>query len=194
LTITIPLYVNIPDFDDDNYSHAFSAIVGFSAFSHTLVLIACTIENMVLNRPYSNADTLLTRVETFFLFGFINVVNYAGMISGLVATLIAGFGRSSLDGYVQLYSIAMCLYLFYLFTIAYQTGTVYQDRRVFKFYKKYCDDDGQLKDEYIDKIRNDLSKDEDDHHDDRRKKFNILGVKPITKTEDADENDNQREI
>lgn len=79
-----------------------------------IVLIACTIENMILNRPYSNADTLLTRVETFFLFAFINVVNYVGMISGLVATLIAGFGRSSLDGYVN-YIQLPCVYIYFTY-------------------------------------------------------------------------------
>lgn len=188
LTITIPLFINVPDFDDDNYVRAFSAVVGFSAFSHILVLIGCTIQNMILNRPYSSADTLLARVETFSLFAFIVAINYVGLVCGLVATLIAGFGRSSLDGYIQLYSIGIVIYLLYLFVVTYQKGTVYQDRRIYRFYKKYCDDDGQLKDEYIERIRKDVRREDikdDEQEDDKIKNKNVMihsvGAKPMVK-------------
>jgi hypothetical protein len=78
LTITIPLYINVPEFSSASSTRAFSAVVGFSAFSHVLVLLGCTIQT------------------------------------------------------------------------------------IFRFYKKCCDMDGQLKDKYIEMLRKDMGVTNDD--------------------------------
>lgn len=149
---------------------------------------------MILNRPYSESDTLLARVETFGLFGIINVVNYIAVLAGLVGTLIAGFGRNAIDGYIQLYSIFICFYLFYLFIGAYAEGTIVQDKRIYAFYKKYCDPDGQLKDSYIEKIRKEINRvDDDGDNNDNKKNNEESNKKTVAEKIENDEGENEGE-
>lgn len=149
LTITIPLYINPPGMADETTNNAFSAFVGFSAFFHIAVIIGCTIFAMILNRPYSPADTLCARIEYFNLFAMVNVANYIAVSTAIIATLIAGFDRSWIDGFVQIYSPFLILTILYIFISGYGSGTQAQDRRVYRFYKKYCEKNGQLKEKYL---------------------------------------------
>jgi hypothetical protein len=162
LTITIPLYINVPEFSSPSFTRAFSAVVGFSAFSHVLVLLGCTIQTFIFSRPYSDADTYLQRIECYGLILFIVAMNYVALVSGLVATLIAGFGRYFVDGAVQLYLVGFLVYIGFIFVNAVQRTGHNQDIRILRFYKKYCDIDGQLKDKYIEMLRKDMGVTNDD--------------------------------
>jgi hypothetical protein len=168
LTITIPLYINVPEFSSDNITRAFSAVVGFSAFSHVLVLIGCTIQTFIFSRPYSDADTYMQRIECNGLIIFIVAMNYIALFSGLVATLLAGFGRAFVDGVVQLYMIGFLGYVIAVFVNAVQRTGHNQDIRILRFYKKYCDIDGQLKDEYIEMLKRDMGVANTDKNDEKK--------------------------
>jgi hypothetical protein len=156
LTITIPLYINVPEFSRENYTRAFSAVVGFSAFCHVLVLLACTIQTFIFSRTYTEADAFMQRIECNSLIIIAVFMNYVALAGALVATFIAGFGRAYIDGLVQLYSVAFFIYVAYVFISAVRRTGHNQDIRIFRFYRKYCDIDGQLKDQYIEMLRNEM--------------------------------------
>ena len=153
LTISIPLYINLPEFENPITARCFSGFIGFSAFCHLVVVVGNTIAASELNRPYSPVDAMIARVENqFFLVG-IGIINYLAVISGIGATWIAGFNRDTTDGWVHVYIIVFVVALCHNFFFGYLRGSRYQDSRAFRFYVKYCDFDGQLKDEYIEKIK-----------------------------------------
>lgn len=148
LTINIPLFISPPSSGQLN-SHIFSAIIGFAAFCHLIVIITCTLATAFLNAAYSGADTLLARIECQPLLVLSTIINYIAIIATIVGILIVAFGRTSLDFYVQSY---MCFIVILLVTFAaycYRRGVMYQDYRVLKFYLRYCDPNGELKDQYL---------------------------------------------
>ena len=149
VTITVPLYVNPPPFESDNLEHAFSAVIGFAAFSHLGCIIGCTITCALLNSAYSAVDTLVVYKDNRPHIAFIFLLNYIAILSTMAAVLIAGFNRSNVDGFVQLYSIAIVAALVRYINSSYTTSANDSDRRCLKFYQKYCDSNGELKDEYL---------------------------------------------
>ena len=101
LTITIPLYVSPPDLSTDSNLRAFSFFIGISAciilqFTlqfisfilniglsaslHLYTIIGITIMSALFNRPYTEADTVLVRIENNFLLVLATICNY---ISGI---------------------------------------------------------------------------------------------------------------
>ena len=144
LTITIPLYIGPPELSSDHNLRIFSFFVGFSAFLHLFVIIGITILAGLFNRPYTEADTVLVRIENNNLFVLLTTCNYISILAFVVAVLIAGFDRSTVDGVLQCYIIVLVLYLFYAFIKSSSRGDTYQDQRVLAFYKKYCTNDGSL--------------------------------------------------
>jgi len=149
LTITIPMYVSPPELSSDKNIHLFSFFVGFSAFLHLFTIIGITILSALFNRPYTEADTVLVRIENNTLFAVITTCNYISIITFIIAVLIAGFDRSSLDGGVQCYILLFVIYLFHAFIKSSKEGDNYQDARVLAFYRKYCINDGSLQKMHI---------------------------------------------
>ena len=149
LTITIPLFVSPPDMSTDSNQRAFSFFVGLSATFHLYTLIGITILSGLFNRPYTEADTLIVRIENNPSFVAITACNYVSNVFCVIAVLIAGFDRSYFDGGMQSPIVVMVITLFYTFIKAYQQGNRCQDLRVYSFYKKYCMSDGRLKSEYM---------------------------------------------
>jgi hypothetical protein len=149
LTISMPLYIDPPGFNEKNFDRAFSAIIGLAAFSQLTVIIGCTIISALLNRPYTTSDTMVARVQAQSLLVFVNIINYVANVATLVAMLIAGFNRSSVDGGVQMYIGALVILLAYLAHQCYAKGSRFQDGRTLAFYNKYCDDNGRLKHKYL---------------------------------------------
>ena len=100
LTITIPLYVSPPDLSTDSNLRAFSFFIGISACIilntpqfisfilniglsaslHLYTIIGITIMSALFNRPYTEADTVLVRIENNFLLVLATICNY---ISGI---------------------------------------------------------------------------------------------------------------
>lgn len=76
--------------------------------------------------------------------------------------LIAGIGRNRIDFYVQLYSIPCLIALLLIFVSFAKKGINYQDTRVLRFYQKYCDVNGELKDKYLAMIYRDDDKIEEE--------------------------------
>ena len=153
LTITIPLFVSPPDLSTDNNERAFSFFIGFSASLHLYTIIGITIMSALFNRPYTEADTVLVRIQNHFLLVLVNISNYISVICCVVAVLIAGFDRSYFDGGIQTPIVALILSLFYTFIKSSKQGDHYQDQRVYLLFKKYCLHDGRLKSEYISSLR-----------------------------------------
>ena len=149
LTITIPLYVSPPDLSSETYARFFSFFIGFSACLHLYTIIGITILSALFNRPYTESDTILVRIENNLQYVLITVCNYISVIACIIAVLIAGYDRSYFDGGIQSYVVVLVLVLFYSYIKSSKHGDSYQDHRVYAFYKKYCMHDGSLKQEYI---------------------------------------------
>ena len=149
LTITIPLYVSPPELNSEHMLRWFSFFIGFSACLHLYTIIGITILSALFNRPYTEADTILVRIDNNTFYVIITVCNYVSVVSCIVAVLIAGFDRSYFDGGIQSYVIVLILILFYGYVKSSKQGDYYQDYRVHSFYKHYCLHDGSLKQEYV---------------------------------------------
>jgi uncharacterized membrane protein len=75
--------------------------------------------------------------------------NYIAVIATIFAMLIAGFDRSNADIAVQVFALVIVVILVTVFIWNYSAAANLQDQRAIRFYKKYCDISGELKDEYL---------------------------------------------
>ena len=148
LTITLPAYIDPPDFRSSNMSHLFMALAGISSMTNLLSILSATVFVSVLGRPYGNVDTFMARLDDT-LFAVAIAFDYIGVLTLLAATLVAGFNRTYLDGYMQLYSIAIVLFIIVAWIYTALRGNTAQLERVMAFKTRYCDADGQLKDECL---------------------------------------------
>eukprot|EP01033_Poteriospumella_lacustris_P012313 gene12313-8805_t len=167
LTISMPLYIQLPDvFPDPDYRNIFSAIIGFAAFQQLIVIIGCTIISGLLNRPYAYCDGTMARVMVSVLLAVVTVVNYIGSVSTLVAMLVAGFARKFIDGAVQLYVTVVVTHVIWLFAQTNAFGVRLQDARSIAFYQKYCEPEtGRLKEQYLKVVYAPDDEEEDDGED-----------------------------
>lgn len=157
LTITYTYYIE-PDLSNENLNHAFSFVMGLSAIFHIAVIVVATVTTGCYNMAYTELDTAVMKVTIDHKQGLtsvINVLNYVALIAAIVGMLLAGFDRSDLDGYLQLYAIAVILALLVFFIKMLGTGATIQNYRAYLFYKKYCQPDGQLKQKYLDTLMQD---------------------------------------
>jgi len=102
---------------------------------------------------YGPIDTFLIYKSNRSSIAFVFILNYIADIATVVAVLLAGFNRGFIDGVVQLYMIPLIVWLFYYLKQGSLIAKEYQDIRQFDFYKKYCDPNGDLKDEYLELIK-----------------------------------------
>lgn len=149
LTISMPLYISPPDFNNEDTIHIFSAVVGGAAFCQLVVIISCTIMAALLNRPFSSADSMVVRVEAHTLYVTTFVMNYIANCATVSAMYVAGFDRSFEDGAIQLYGLVFVIIVFALFLRTDFRGKGLQDKRALLFYEKYCEENGRLKKEFL---------------------------------------------
>jgi hypothetical protein len=86
----------------------------------------------------------------------VRAANYAADIAAVVAALIAGFARNAFDGYIQLYSPFLFIFTTFFFFSRVRMARERQDERILRFYRKYCEDSGQLKDDYLELIMHEI--------------------------------------
>jgi hypothetical protein len=154
LTISLPQYLDPVVQNGDDYDNEYSAIVGISALLHVGTIILCTILSATFSMPYNGSDNLVMRVKLDGMLVVANIANYAAAILVIIAMLFAGFARDSTDGYVQLWAIPLIMAVIYCFIVSQQFAIKLQDVRSFLFYKKYCEPNGMLKQQYLDQIYN----------------------------------------
>jgi hypothetical protein len=152
LTITMSFYMSPPDIKSDHNKRLFSAFIGVSACTHIFVLILITILTALFYSPYCYAEAMYLRVKCKSQFILSTVLNYVANIFAIMAMLVSGFDRYVVDGAVQLYFVGILAALVTYLIQNGKLGARNQDERVFMFYKKYCDPNGELKDEYLEKI------------------------------------------
>lgn len=152
LTVCMPLFISLPSFDDDGYSHIFSGTIGAAAFCQTTVIIGTTILSAAFSRPYTDFEAVIIRIQSNIILVFIFVINYASFVLTICSMLIVAFERSDLDGLVQLYIVAFIVALFGYFIYCFRSGNEYQDNISFSFYSKYCQPSGRLKLKYLDMV------------------------------------------
>jgi hypothetical protein len=109
----------------------------------------CTMLTALMNGAYTAIDTMLVRVRFHSAFAIVILVNYIAVLSTMTAIFIIGFERELIDGAVQLYATVGAVGLISLFVAFAKYGIRYQDERTLMFYNKYCDPNGELKDEYL---------------------------------------------
>lgn len=144
----MPAFVDPPDFRSDQIGHVFMTLAGFSSIANLFSMLCATAFVQMLQRPFGSVDSFVARLDQILLV-VANVLDYMGAVTLLAATLVAGFNRDNFDGFVQLYSIALVVFLSIAwgFTAVHLNET--QTRRVVGFKEKYCDSDGQLKDAWL---------------------------------------------
>ena len=74
--------------------------------------------------------------------------------------LIAGYDRSSADIAVQVFALLTVVLLIVIFVFSFSSAKNLQDQRALRFYQKYCDISGELKDEYLTAIQQNKAKEE----------------------------------
>jgi len=179
LTITFPLFLNPIDLSTNSFggddttnstslliptdiasnektdalSRSFSALIGFAAVSHIGCIIGLTIMVSYVNRAITSADAFVEILATRPIFIVATILNYLADCSAMVCLMLVGFDRSRVDGsiIISLGCFAV-LGLLCLFGAVFSKGSLHQDSRIFLFYKKYCDSNGELKAEYVQKI------------------------------------------
>lgn len=98
LTISIPFYVSPPSFNNDDTSHIFSALIGFSAFSHITVILGLQVMETFLQRPCTEADLMLARYDSIGYDMGLNILMVIACLLFLAAVMVAGFDRDFVDG------------------------------------------------------------------------------------------------
>ena len=81
--------------------------------------------------------------------GWTFTANYIAVVATVFAMLIAGYDRSSADIAVQVFALLVVVILIAIFGWNYSNAANLQDQRALRFYQKYCDISGELKDEYL---------------------------------------------
>lgn len=153
LTISMPLYIDPPDFSREFHLRIFSAVIGLAAFMQLITIIGCTIVSALFNRAYTGSDAMVARVKAGPTIINVNIWNYLANFATIAAMLIAGFSRSTLDGAVHLYVGLLAMILIAMFIGSMSEGNRLQDVRSYQFYAQYCDPNtGRLKEEYLKRI------------------------------------------
>ena len=155
LTISLPQYLDPVVQNGDDYDNEYSAIVGISALLHIGTIILCTILSATFSMPYNGSDNLVMRVKLDSILASVHFSNYAADILVIIAMLFAGFARDSVDGYIQLWAIGLIAVVVFCFVVSQGFAITLQDVRSFLFYKKYCEPNGMLKQQYLDQIYSD---------------------------------------
>lgn len=79
--------------------------------------------------------------------------NYVAVVATVFAMLIAGYDRSSADIAVQVFALLTIVTLIVIFVWNFLIAANLQDQRALRFYQKYCDISGELRDEYLTAIQ-----------------------------------------
>lgn len=87
------------------------------------------------------------------MIGWTFTANYIAVIATVFAMLIAGYNRSSVDIAVQVFALTIVVILIVAFVWKYSRAANLQDQRAIRFYQKYCDISGELKDVYLTAIQ-----------------------------------------
>ena len=155
LTITFPLFINPFELSSDDSNRAFSALIGFSAVSHIGCIIALTIIVSYVNRAYTATEHFVQLLTVRPIFVISIILNYLADCAAMACLMLVGMDRSNIDGGIIIsMGIFMSLSLLIVFSYIFANGSLHQDERVFMFYQKYCESNGELKKEYITKIYN----------------------------------------
>lgn len=153
LTISMPLYIEPPEFASESRLRIFSAVMGLAAFLQLITIIGCTIVSSFFNRAYADSDAMVSRVKANSILFQVNIWNYMASFATIAAMLIAGFSRSRIDGVIHLYIGVLAIVLIIMFVGSMKAGALLQDVRAFQFYQQYCDPEtGRLKDEYLKQV------------------------------------------
>lgn len=148
LIITVPYYINMRGFSHYDESRSFSFFMGFASFMFISVVMLSLFLDSILQRAYAPIDALITYIEYKPLWKVIQAMDYLGIIALVVAMFIAAFDRNLVDGVVQLWAPLLFLAFIILFLTADGKESRIQDMRIYRFYRKYCNKDGSLRDEY----------------------------------------------
>jgi hypothetical protein len=84
--------------------------------------------------------------------------NYIAVAATVFAMFIAGYNRSRVDIAVQVFALLIIVTLIFAFIWNYSRAANLQDQRAIRFYQKYCDISGELKDEYLVALQDSKSK------------------------------------
>lgn len=152
VTIAIPAYISPPDFDSSLQKHVFVALMGLSSMCNLVCILLCTIFNTMMSRPYTDIDVMMVRIFHVHTLAGAITADYIGILALLTAVLVAGFNLSRIDGYIQLYIIFIVIIVVIGWIYGTQLTDKFQLKAAEAFKAKYCDDDGQLKDEVLTRI------------------------------------------
>lgn len=130
-------YIHPPDFGESKMNDFFMGIVGFSAVSNLLCVIAYTMFSVMINRPYAAIDALVARVRNNQIYRAGLLFDCSGMMSLLIAIL---FARAGAAGSVsEPVSVLLSLLILVTWTWAIIYTDEVQARKVKLFKSKFLD-------------------------------------------------------
>ena len=153
LTISLPLYIDPPSLSSESCNRAFSALMGCSAFLHLYTILACSVLTFAYNQAFTKTDAIISSFAHENIYFWIRRANLAADISALLAAFISAFSRNIIDGSIQLYAPFLVAFSGYLFFSRLIWSIRIQDERVWHFYRKYCQENGELKQKYLTMIK-----------------------------------------
>lgn len=173
MSVTAPLYISPPSFDEEVFAIIFSAVLGLATFIQLFNLVAFTAVSDLINQAYEPSLTMHARVEAEFYTAFLSYLVYTGVALFMAGLLFVAYVGSVVDLYIMLLVIPLIgLFIYILIS----TSRIAKDLRresVYQFYELYCEPDGKLLPQYLNLAYSDFEKQikihynlNDEDHDD----------------------------
>jgi len=149
MSVTAPLFISPPTFENDWFQIIVSAVLGLSTFFQLFNLVAFTAVLNMINAPYTAAYTMLARVEAEFYLWFLNILVYAGVCMFMAAMLFVAYVGNVIDLYIMMPVVPLIFSFGYILYVTTATATEFRRESVYQFYERYCEYDGKLKMEFL---------------------------------------------
>ena len=136
MSVTAPLFISPPEFENDWFQIIVSAVLGLSTFFQLFNLVAFTAVLNMINAPYTAAYTMLARVEAEFYLWFLNILVYAGVCMFMAAMLFVAYVGNIIDLYIMTPVVGLLILFGYLLYITSVTGMEFRRESTFQFYER----------------------------------------------------------
>lgn len=149
MSVTGPLYISPPTFEDDIFALIFSAVLGLATFIQLFNLVSFTAVANLINQPYVPSLTMVARIEAEFYLNFLNVLVYAGVGLFMGGLMFVAYVGNFIDLLIMLLVIPLIGLFIYILVTTTSISLELRRESVYQFYEKYCDKDGRLLPVYL---------------------------------------------
>ena len=156
MSVTAPLYISPPSFDEDVFATIFSAVLGLATFIQLFNLVAFTAVSDLINQAYVPSLTMHARVEAEFYTTFLSYLVYTGVALFMAGLLFVAYVGSVIDLYIMLLVVPLIGLFIYILISTTRIAKDLKRESVHQFYELYCEADGKLLIQYLNLVYNDF--------------------------------------